>query len=57
MLDCSMADPLDDSVSLTWLEHHLKPEGFVCWHCDGLIIARCSRARTIAETVDASVCK
>ena len=33
MIDFPIAELLDDSSCLIWLERHLHPEGFACPHC------------------------
>src|SRR4029434_1398572 len=33
MIDFPIAELLDDSSCLIWLEHHLHPDGFACPHC------------------------
>jgi transposase-like protein len=33
MIDFPIAELLDDSSCLIWLERHLHPEGFTCPHC------------------------
>jgi hypothetical protein len=33
MIDFPIAELLDDSICLTWLERHLHPDGFACPHC------------------------
>ena len=33
MIDFPIAELLDDSVCLIWLERHLHPDGFICSHC------------------------
>jgi transposase-like protein len=32
-IDFPLAERLDDSSCLIWLERHLQPEGFACPHC------------------------
>jgi hypothetical protein len=32
MIDCPIAELLDDSICLIWLERHLHPEGLACPH-------------------------
>jgi transposase-like protein len=33
MIDFPIAELLDDSICLIWLERYLHPEGFACPHC------------------------
>jgi transposase-like protein len=33
MIDFPIAELLDDSICLIWLERHLHPEGLACPHC------------------------
>lgn len=33
MIDCPMAELLEDSICLLWLARHLHPEGLACPHC------------------------
>jgi transposase-like protein len=33
MIDFPIAELLDDSICLIWLERHLHPDGFTCPHC------------------------
>jgi transposase-like protein len=33
MIDFPIAELLDDSICLLWLERHLHPEGLACPHC------------------------
>src|SRR5918996_5758569 len=33
MIDFPIAELLDDSICLIWLERHLLPDGFACPHC------------------------
>ena len=33
MIDFPIAELLDDSLCLIWLERHLHPDGFTCSHC------------------------
>jgi transposase-like protein len=33
MIDVPIAELLDDSICLIWLERHLHPDGFTCPHC------------------------
>ena len=33
MIDLPLAERLDDSTCLHWLERHLHPDGFTCPHC------------------------
>jgi transposase-like protein len=33
MIDFPIAELLDDSICLIWLERHLHPDGFACPHC------------------------
>jgi transposase-like protein len=33
MIDFPIAELLDDSICLIWLERHLHPEGFTCPYC------------------------
>jgi hypothetical protein len=33
MGDFPIAELLDDSICLIWLERHLHPDGFACPHC------------------------
>ena len=33
MIDFPIAELLDDSICLIWLERHLHPEGLTCPHC------------------------
>jgi hypothetical protein len=57
MTDFPIADLFDDSLSMIWLERHLHPAGFVCPHCDGMIIVRFLRSWTIVDTIDSSICR
>jgi transposase-like protein len=34
MLEFPIAELMDDSICLIWLERHRRPEGFSCPHCD-----------------------
>jgi len=36
MIDFPIAELLDDSICLIWLERHLHPTGFTCPHCGSL---------------------
>jgi transposase-like protein len=33
MIDFPIAELLDDSICLSWLERYLHPDGFACPHC------------------------
>jgi transposase-like protein len=36
IIDFPIAELLDDSICLVWLEHHLHPDGFACPHSHSL---------------------